>query len=52
MEGVRIVWLLLVFVVMVSKVKENIANFDRVWQKHAEEAKKAARGVYRPRESC
>lgn len=34
--------------VMVPVLRANIADFDEVWQKRAEEAKKAAMDAYEP----
>lgn len=36
------------FVMIFPTLNANIANFDEVWQKRAEEAKKAAYEAYQP----
>uniref|UniRef100_A0A5B7B2C0 Pectate lyase n=1 Tax=Davidia involucrata TaxID=16924 RepID=A0A5B7B2C0_DAVIN len=47
MEAVKLRYLFVIFVVvMVSTIEANIADFDEVWQKRAQEAKKATRKAY------
>lgn len=40
--------LLFAFVVLIPTLKANIAEYDEVWQKRAEDAKEAAREAYQP----